>query len=187
MRAFREAELARDLKESLGRVFEERAAAAGDALALLPTAEYALPDGCRLMVGAARVAVPELLFDPSPAAAQWPHAVGLHEACAAAVLACEPDVRRELLGSVVLTGGGSAFAGLPERLARELNDPRASPGLGLGGGARAKVVQASAEERAVGPWVGGSILASLGTFPDLWFSADEFREHGARGLARKCI
>jgi actin-like protein 6A len=64
---------------------------------------------------------------------------------------------------------------------------RATPGLGLAAGARAKVVQASREERAAGPWTGGSILASLGTFPDLWFSREEYREHGARGFARKII
>ena len=189
VRARCEGELARELKQSLGTVFEERAAAAPAALARMPSAAYTLPDGCRLMVGAARVAVPELIFDPSSspaAAARFPHAVGLQDACAQAVLACEPEARRELLGSVVLTGGGSAFAGLPERLERELRDPACGLG-GAAAGARPRVVPAAPDERAFGPWTGGSILASLGTFPDLWFSAGEYREHGAKGFARKII
>ena len=34
--------------------------------------------------------------------------------------ACDADLRTVLLGNVVLTGGGSLFAGLGERLSNEL-------------------------------------------------------------------
>lgn len=34
--------------------------------------------------------------------------------------ACEPDLRQVLMGNVVLTGGGSLFAGFGERLNNEL-------------------------------------------------------------------
>lgn len=34
--------------------------------------------------------------------------------------ACDPDLRQVLMGNVVLTGGGSLFAGLSERLSNEL-------------------------------------------------------------------
>lgn len=35
--------------------------------------------------------------------------------------ACDPDLRQVLLGNVVLTGGGSLFAGFGERLNNELS------------------------------------------------------------------
>jgi actin-like protein 6B len=34
--------------------------------------------------------------------------------------ACDPDLRQVLMGNVVLTGGGSLFAGFGERLSNEL-------------------------------------------------------------------
>ncbi|KAI8814854.1 hypothetical protein BJ742DRAFT_671418, partial [Cladochytrium replicatum] len=36
-----------------------------------------------------------------------------------------------------------------------------------------------ANERRFGPWIGGSILASLGTFHQLWISKEENAEVGA--------
>ena len=33
-------------------------------------------------------------------------------------------------------------------------------------------------ERKYSSWVGGSVLASLGTFHQLWVTKDEYEEHG---------
>ena len=52
---------------------------------------------------------------------------------------------------------------------------------------KAKLSAASNAERAVGPWLGGSILGSLGTFPDICFSAAEYKEWGAKMLHRKIL
>ena len=35
-------------------------------------------------------------------------------------------------------------------------------------------------------WIGGSILASLGSFQQLWMSKAEYAEQGAQGILRKC-
>ena len=130
--------------------------------------------------------MPELVFNPKPLAHAHPGAVGLHTAALAAVVATDGDVRRELLNGIVLTGGGSALPGLSERLARELSDVRLLQSVGVPGG-RARLLMASASERQHGAWIGGSILASLGTFPDLWFSREEYKEHGAKMCHRKLI
>ena len=41
-------------------------------------------------------------------------------------------------------------------------------------------------ERKFAGWLGASILASLGTFHQLWISPREYEEHGARIVERGC-
>jgi actin-related protein len=41
-------------------------------------------------------------------------------------------------------------------------------------------------ERNYGAWIGGSILASLGTFQQMWVSRAEYDEEGGAALERKC-
>jgi actin-like protein 6B len=86
-----------------------------------------------------------------------------------ALAACDPDMRQVLMGNVVLAGGGSLLAGLGERLNNELvrNFPHVkihAPG--------------NPTERRYGGWLGGSILASLGTFHQLWISKEEWQVSG---------
>ena len=42
------------------------------------------------------------------------------------------------------------------------------------------------QERRFAVWIGGSILASLGSFQQLWMSKAEYEEQGAQGILRKC-
>lgn len=42
-----------------------------------------------------------------------------------------------------------------------------------------KLVVAQAPERRLGAWLGGSILASLAGFQDMWLPRSEYMEHGA--------
>ena len=41
-------------------------------------------------------------------------------------------------------------------------------------------------ERRFAVWIGGSILASLGSFQQLWMSKSEYDEIGASGIEAKC-
>lgn len=41
-------------------------------------------------------------------------------------------------------------------------------------------------ERRFGSWVGGSILASIGTFQQMWISMQEYQEAGKAQIDRKC-
>ncbi|CAL1702296.1 unnamed protein product [Somion occarium] len=91
--------------------------------------------------------------------------------------ACDPDIRQVLMGNVVLTGGGSLFAGLSERLSNELSRNFAHVKIHAPG---------NPTERRYGGWLGGSILASLGTFHQLWISKEEWQEHGSKIVAQRC-
>ncbi|KAI0663072.1 actin-like protein Arp4p [Cubamyces menziesii] len=93
------------------------------------------------------------------------------------IQACDTDLRQVLMGNVVVTGGGSSFSGFTDRLAAELT--RQFP-----------VVKVHAPgnptERKYGGWLGGSILASLGTFHQLWISREEWQEHGKAIVGQRC-
>ncbi|XP_075482428.1 actin-related protein 4-like [Primulina tabacum] len=69
---------------------------------------------------------------------------------------------------------------LKERLEKDLleESPQA---------ARVKVLASgNATERRFSVWIGGSILASLASFQQIWFSKSEYEEHGASYIQRKC-
>lgn len=96
------------------------------------------------------------------------------------VTASDVDCRRELYGGVIFTGGCSLIPGAMERFSRELSilTPQQY---------KLKVHAASAAvERTCGPWIGGSIVASLGTFQSSWISKDEYEEVGSSVALRRC-
>lgn len=105
--------------------------------------------------------------------------VPLPKAVHGALLASVPEIRRELCGSVLLTGGGANLHNLHERLKWELMAiiPAAF---------KPKVVAPSPVEREFASWIGGSVLSSLGTFQQMWVSRLEYEEEGAAVLDRKC-
>ena len=82
---------------------------------------------------------------------------------------CDPDIRKDLLQNALLTGAGSLFTGMPERLHRELT--ALLPTV-----LKPRIIAASTIERRFSTWIGGSILASLGSFQQLWLSSAEFSE-----------
>jgi len=172
----------RDIKESVCRVSESAFDPATHQS--IPKVEYELPDGNVLEVGTDRFMATEPIFsgnfevnedvDPNFKFEGLPKMV---QTC---VDLCDVDIRRELFGTVCLTGGSTLFPGYPERLQRELNT-LAPPAL------KAKVhLPYTKLERRFGVWVGGSILASLGTFHQMWLSKSEYNEHGPALLAKKC-
>ncbi|PIM99716.1 hypothetical protein CDL12_27787 [Handroanthus impetiginosus] len=153
----------------------------------IPTTAYELPDGQTIEIGADRFKIPDLLFNPSlvqsiPGMESFADtsARGLTQQVVESINKCDVDIRRELYSSILLAGGTASMQQLKERLEKDLLE--ASPQS-----ARIKVLASgNATERKFSVWIGGSILASLGSVQQMWFSKSEYEEHGASYIQRKC-
>eukprot|EP00027_Filamoeba_sp_ATCC50430_P000612 CAMPEP_0168544418 /NCGR_PEP_ID=MMETSP0413-20121227/2410_1 /TAXON_ID=136452 /ORGANISM="Filamoeba nolandi, Strain NC-AS-23-1" /LENGTH=441 /DNA_ID=CAMNT_0008574439 /DNA_START=21 /DNA_END=1346 /DNA_ORIENTATION=+ len=180
--AYQVNQVVRDVKESCCRVSE--VAFDDDSNTTIPSIPYELPDGHTLDVGTERFKVPELMFNPDPLNKRGgfdEEFTGIHTMIANCIAKCEPDIRRELWSSIIVSGGNSLFPQFPERLFKELNE-RAVPQA-----YKVKIISTNSTiERKFASWIGGSILASLGTFHQLWMSKQEYEEHGKSLVERKC-
>ncbi|XP_037493084.1 actin-like isoform X2 [Jatropha curcas] len=137
--------------------------------------QYELPDGQVITVGAARFRCAEILFDPSRLGIE---SGGVHEILVRSIRRCDIDIRREMFSNVVLSGGTSLIPGLTDRLAKEITS-LAPPGV------RVRVV--APPERMFSVWIGGSILASLSTFQQMWITKEEYMESGSPIVHMKCF
>ncbi|KAK9839462.1 hypothetical protein WJX81_003687 [Elliptochloris bilobata] len=179
--------VAADIKEAICRVSDSAFNAEDNAN--IPTVTYELPDGTEIQVGPDRFKVPEVLFQPSilptlsglsPVRAyDGTELTSLPGLVQESIGKCDLDIRRDMYNSIILTGGTALFTGVRERLERELLEvaPQA---------AKVKVTSPmNPIERRFSVWIGGSILASLGSFQQMWMSKSEYDEHGAALIHRK--
>ncbi|KAI7893256.1 actin family [Mucor mucedo] len=157
---------------------------------------FEFPDGFNHAFGLERYKVPETLFQPhihdEITTAQEEEErteeegvepknklLGVHDMVFNSINHCDIDLRPLLFNNIVVTGGNTLFPGFNERLNYEL--PLKAPG------SKIKIHAAgNATERKSSSWLGGSILASLGTFHQLWVSRKEYEEFGASIVHRKC-
>ncbi|KZP24664.1 Actin/actin-like protein, partial [Athelia psychrophila] len=137
------------------------------AAAARPPKQYEFPTGYNQYFGPERFAVGEQFFSHSrELAASNPNLPkSMPQLITDSLRACEPDLRGVLMGNVVLTGGGTLFAGFGERLSNEM--ARNFPHIKIH-------APGNPTERRYGGWLGGSVIASLGTFHQLWISKEEW-------------
>ncbi|XKL61234.1 hypothetical protein PGB90_008291 [Kerria lacca] len=144
----------------------------------LPTSHYEFPNGYHQDFGSERFKIPEVLFDPSVGLGG--SMLGIGHIVTTSVGMCDVDIRPSLYSSVVVTGGNSFLQGFPERLNRDLS-------VRIPSSMRLKIISANGSaERRFGAWIGGSILASIGTFQQMWISCQEYKESGKSQIDRKC-
>jgi len=78
---------------------------------------YELPDGQVITVGNERFRCPEVLFKPSFIGKE---AAGVHTTTYDSIMKCDVDIRKDLYGNIVLSGGTTMFDGIDARMEKEI-------------------------------------------------------------------
>lgn len=172
-----ELDIVRDIKEKLCFVaLDFDAAMKQSADSSTFEKNYELPDGKIITIGNQRFRCPEFLFQPLEMGGR--ELDSIQDLTYTSIQQSDVDVRRDLYQNIILSGGTTMYDGIGERLLKEIENkaPKA---------VTVKVIASPDRKYAV--WRGGSTLTSLSTFASMWITKQDYDEHGASIVHRKCF
>ncbi|XP_071785297.1 uncharacterized protein [Asterias amurensis] len=136
--------------------------------------EYKLPDGSSMTVGHEELfQCTEPLFQPHLGGIR--NQSGIHDMIQDTLKRCDPTFLAGINKSILLAGGNTQLQGFGDRLQFELASAHLPWSVSM------------PEERTNSVWIGGSVLAGHGNFYQRCITLNEYTEHGASIVHRKCF
>ena len=77
---------------------------------------YIYKDGQIITIGSERFRGPEVIFQPNFIGKER----RIHRLCFNSIMKCDVDIRKDLYGNIVLSGGSTMFDGIAERITKEI-------------------------------------------------------------------
>jgi centractin len=133
---------------------------------------YQLPDGQAVNVSNERHMAPEILFKPSLIGSEE---MGVADTLIKSIMKSDLDLRPTLFTQIVLAGGSTCTSGFGDRLLSEVREKAPT---------HTRIRISAPPERIYSAWAGGSILASLSTFKNMWVTRSDYEEYGSNLLHR---
>jgi len=170
-------ELVRELKESMLEFAENEASASPSSAHMRHVEEetYTLPDGNPVKVGSERFRAAEALFSPDLLGVE---SEGVHKMAYSSMMKCGVDIRKYLYSNILLSGGTTTTRGFTNRFHNSVSSLLPST---------LSINVNSPHDRIHSVWIGGSILASLSTFQQMYITRKEYDEVGSSVVSKKCL
>jgi actin len=153
--------LAEDIKELMGYIAMEYEQESKGYLDGIDNRDYILPDGKALNLGLELFKSSEFLFNPG----EYSHRP-IYKYLVESLSKCDSEIANDIGNNLCVTGGTSLMKGFIDRLKSELYQETSSFTI------------FSSNDRQFANWIGGSIVSSLNTFPQMWVSRTEYDEIG---------
>ena len=137
--------------------------------------DFILPDGNSILIKQEKINCPEALFDPKTMGKEEE---GIVEACFGSVQKCDNDLKSEIFGNIVISGGNTNFKGFNNRFLLEMKKKVKDE-------FEIKIHDVEDKIRAV--WEGANIFSMKSFMESNWISKMEYEEYGKTILHRKCF
>ena len=136
---------------------------------------FTLPDGSSLLIKEEKINCPEALFNPG---IMGKEGEGIVEACYNTIQKCDNDLKSEMFGNIVISGGNTNFKGFNNRFLLEM-EKKVKDNFDI------KIHDV--EDKICAVWKGANILSMMSSMKSNWITKDEYQEYGNAILHRKCF